>query len=470
MSWARDDDYEAYKQAAHHCPSHTSSDGWRLNVWHVTDGMSHPHRRQVLKASLILDQEEPHGAWHVNVDTQHLHGKAKLRIVFAPLHEPHRGSLPDVLELFRALGVPSDFSTEILQSVCHSFGRRTDGHGSCSWFHFLFKNISVRHEPGKLPEIENRAAKPKFPPSTLPQADYSWLKSSFFLRQHQDGSSTLVCFGALPRVRHRLGLFIDSGNWHDVGLNPHVLFDVVLEGLYSEVDETVWNMNVVFGPLEHSILEMAHTRDPKLSSKISFAALHNCAKHITYLAEGLQSCIMTADALLVNSEGSTSRRDDAESAAAASLVLLQLRECIRYRRSLFRSTQLRLSSLQKRIDNTIMLAFNVVTQKDSMVVTRDSSIMKMIAAITMVFLPTTGVATVAGSQLFTSNWHEDTRSWSVMASPLFWLTWWISIPLTVGVVMLALFWQWWMHAERPHLGDISRLRRPVELVEGRSEK
>ena len=130
-------------------------------------------------------------------------------------------------------------------------------------------------------------------------------------------------------------------------------------------------------------------------------------------------------------------------------VLKQLRETLQYRRSLFKSRQLRLNSLQKRIDNAITLSFNLVTQQDSMVMIQDSNSMKVIAAITMIFLPTTGVATVIGSQLFTSEVLKDGKTWDVKLTPLFWTMWWIAIPLTVFVVLLAIIWHWWVHTESP---------------------
>ena len=59
----------------------------------------------------------------------------------------------------------------------------------------------------------------------------------------------------------------------------------------------------------------------------------------------------------------------------------------------------------------------------------------------MISLPTTGVATVIGSQLLVTT-HDEGR-WDVMATPLFWLTWWIPIPLTVFVGALARLWHLW---------------------------
>ncbi|UNI16410.1 hypothetical protein JDV02_002844 [Purpureocillium takamizusanense] len=456
MSWSREDDYAAFKAAASSYNSPPTRP-WSLLVWDVTNA-------------------HPEGNWRVEPSPDCLRNEAKLRIVFSPLHGGRRDWVADFVELFRILNVPSDFTTERTQSICHSFAARTDRHGTCSWFHFLFKNITVRHEPGKLPEVDLRIpGRWQQGAANLPQADYSWLVASFFMRVHTHGGVTLACFGAPPRVRRRFVEFVDGGGWGDVQSNPYVLFDVLLEGLYAEVDEMVWNMNTIFGPLEHSILELAHTKDyEQLNSRLSFAALHNCAKHIIYLGEGLDAALFLLDSVLAHagdfSRGETTKGLPPDAGRArAELVTRQVKERLGYRRSLFRSTQLRHSSLHKRIDNSIALAFNVVTQKDSMVVTRDSSVMKMIAAITMVFLPTTGVATVVGSQLLVSEWQKDSQSWSVMATPLFWLTWWITIPLTVCVLAVAFVWQWWSHSERAQVQTRRILKKPADFFAARKK-
>lgn len=84
--------------------------------------------------------------------------------------------------------------------------------------------------------------------------------------------------------------------------------------------------------------------------------------------------------------------------------------------------------------------------------------MKIIAAITMIFLPTTGVATVVGSQLFLSDLRDD-KKWDVATSPLFWTMWWIAIPLTVFVVILSFFWHWYVHSESPKGEVVQVVRR-----------
>ncbi|KAH7112378.1 hypothetical protein EDB81DRAFT_670987 [Dactylonectria macrodidyma] len=424
MSWThRESPHEAFALEATNSPGGVAFGQWMLTIWDITNNF-------------------PEGRWYFEPNAQCLREKASLRIVLAPLDLPRQDDLSQTLELFNILHIPGEFSKERLQSVSHSFGRSTDRHGSSSWFHFLCKNIDVKREGTNAPVVDNRAATMGYHISTLPQADYSWHRAGFFLRLENDGSTTLVCFGATPRVRHRINEFVAAKAWQHVKADPYVLFDLVFEGLYFEVDDTL-------------ILEYANSKNiRKMSSKIPFAALHNCAKHIIHIAEAIESCIMLVEATADN----VGNHEHAGRPVTRDLVHRQLRETLQYRRSLFRSSQLRLSSLQKRIDNALTLSFHLVTQQDSMVMIQDSNSMKVIAAITMIFLPTTGVAAVIGSQLLVAKDHPGGDTWDILLTPLFWTMWWISIPLTIFVVLLAIIWHWWTHSESP-TGEVMQVVR-----------
>ncbi|CAM1509922.1 Fc.00g002570.m01.CDS01 [Cosmosporella sp. VM-42] len=449
MSWKkRENAYDAFTTEATNTPMAVAFPQWMLHVWEVT----HDH---------------PEGRWYLEPTARCLRVKAKLRIVFAPLDLPRRDALPQTIEMFQILGVPSEFTTERLQSVSHSFGRNTDRNGSSTWFHFLCKNIDIRQDGDSAPEVDNRAAKMRYHVSTLPQADYSWHRAGFFLRVESDGSATLVCFGASSKVRQRIAEFVNAKVWEHVAIDPYILFDLLLDGLYLEVDETVWRMNTVFGPLEHMILQFSTAKGTrKMSSKIPFAAMHNCAKHIIHIAEALESCLMLVESTIEN----IGNHEHLARMPSQEPILKQLRESLKYRRSLFRSSQLRLNSLQKRIDNAITLSFNLVTQQDSMVMIQDSNSMKVIAAITMVFLPTTGVATIIGSQLFLSEVHKDQKTWDVKTTPLFWTMWWISIPLTIFVAILAMFWHWWNHSEQKKAEVVHVVKRAATFGSSTGKK
>jgi len=130
-----------------------------------------------------------------------------------------------IRELCGALAIPPDFLAERLQDVCHSFGTRNDERGFAAWFHYLCKSVRK-------------------------QINYDWHKYGFFLRQDANGDVTLVCFGASDAVRKRLENFLLAKAWTDVMAEPLALFDLVLAGLFTEVDTTVWNLLDVIKGLE----------------------------------------------------------------------------------------------------------------------------------------------------------------------------------------------------------------------------
>jgi len=232
----------------------------------------------------------------------------------------------------------------------------------------------------------------------------------------------------------------------------------------------------VFGPLEHLVLNVANfeSRRSILSKKINFSELHVCSKHLIHIAEAVDSCLAVIDATLSNIPAAS---DNDDNTTGRSQIHAQLRECLAYRRTLFKSSKLRLGSLQRRIDNAINLSFNLVTQQDSMLMIQDSTSMKIIAVITMIFLPTTGVATVLGSQLFTSEPppHGATEvpgpgsPWVIMVNPLFLTMWWIAVPLTLGVAAIALVYQWYAHHERPTRAIVEVLVRAVTFPVARGK-
>lgn len=174
-----------------------------------------------------------------------------------------------MIELFHILDIPRDFSAERTRDVSHSFGQRTTEHGWSAWFHYLCKSIEVKEngssdgasdgdENEDDDDVDNnnqdhqqqqsQQRQAKMP--VLAQADHSWQRSGFFLRGPNDGGATLVCFGAKPLVKKRIKDFVAGKAWSDVGVNPLVLFDLVLEGLQGEVDNAMWKMNKAFSPLE----------------------------------------------------------------------------------------------------------------------------------------------------------------------------------------------------------------------------
>jgi len=83
------------------------------------------------------------------------------------------------------------------------------------------------------------------------------------------------------------------------------------------------------------------------------------------------------------------------------------RSALTYRRSAFHSTYLRLTSMEKRMANLSQLSFNLVAQQDSRSFKIDNKLMMLIALLTLVFLPTSTIASIFGTQFFAFNQQQQ---------------------------------------------------------------
>ncbi|KAK6523504.1 hypothetical protein TWF281_001484 [Arthrobotrys megalospora] len=375
----------------------------------------------------------------------------------------------ELSEIFETFDIPRAFAIESVHHVAHSFGTQSHRDGSfCAWFHFLCKNIDVNFS-GTSPRIENRVRLTSTSPKLfrngnwsrksgseikdLPQADFSWLRSGFFLKVEpvdRGKGITLICFGATPHVRKSLEMWIESKQWDSIHETPLSLLDLVVEGMFREVDTTIWKMGHVFGPMETSILQAASAGFPALEQEVEFIGLHNCLKHTIYLTESVDACLALIDRIKSFAQTTVIDPRGTSSPLLASLS---------HWRTLFTSTSLRLSSLHRRVENLTGLCFNLVTQQDSMILRhesqtmrQDATAMKVLASITVLFLPTMALASILGSQLFVTtlnNEDDKTSDLEVRATPLFNVLWMFSIPMTILVIMLAAAWSWYSHANYP---------------------
>lgn len=173
------------------------------------------------------------------------------------------GSWPFWSKWFPALGIPPAFTDERPLSVSHSFGSEIEATAHSTWFHFLCNHIALKPGPSGPEVVYHPQTAPQAPATTTAQAaapvhpgpprqaNYSYLRSGFVLRKEVSGSVTLVCCGASLQVRKTLRDFVQGGSWRSAILEPYVLFDLVLEGLFMDVDTNTWNINDVFASLEH---------------------------------------------------------------------------------------------------------------------------------------------------------------------------------------------------------------------------
>ncbi|UKZ53677.1 hypothetical protein TrVGV298_007474 [Trichoderma virens] len=404
---------------------------------------------------------------YVQNTVRRLTGKPRLRIVFAPSDIPRRETKGLMVELFHKFGIPHDFTAERARSTTHSFSRRSDeNNGFSSWFRFSSISVALAGADDESPDSEGDVTERTPLAEKFPERE-----SAFFLQASNDACTTSVCFGAGPGVKKRMHDLVKSQGWTDIGINPYILFDVALEGLHEEVDDTALRIEEEFTSLEQSIIRLTGSECESSGARAPLGELYTFERHVTELSRALESVVMINEGVLMNARIPSTTTSVAQSQSSEGstdsdrrpLVDLQLKECLDYRHTLFRSTQLRLSHLQKRIEAATALASNLVSQQQSAAVIQGPVSMKLIAASILIFLPTITVATIAGSRLLLSEQLDEDGSWDVSATPLFYLLWYISIPLTLAVVVVSFCWLRWRRRRSKKVAKRSSWFRKVVI-------
>ncbi|KAH9216499.1 hypothetical protein DL95DRAFT_460087 [Leptodontidium sp. 2 PMI_412] len=302
--------------------------------------------------------------------------------LFAPLDLPNGRTVGDLLALYRLYSIPDEFVSERLHHVAHSFGTSEEMDGSsCSWFHFLCKNVAVQDINGVKSIVNQNRRDDK----DLSQAEFSW------------GSSpqlTLIVFGGEIALWENFDSLASKTSGQDIIDDPFCLLGTVFEVLYNRLDKIAWDLARVYSQEEENIL-LSADHPGSAADALDFVGLHMLSKHQIYLIEVADAAMATLDSLTAHHE-----RLLKSYAPASEFAFRRTQDTFYHRRTNLKSTNLRLKSLEKRTQNIINLSFNLVTQADSRIMKADSSSMKIIAVMTLVFLPCTAVATIFSTPFF----------------------------------------------------------------------
>jgi hypothetical protein len=123
------------------------------------------------------------------------------------------------------------------------------------------------------------------------------------------------------------------------------------------------------------------------------------AMHSINLKEGMDAVLLTMAGIQASHEELFYSGISLPPTDETSAVIVATKRNLEYVCGLFRGTDRRLVGLETRINNAINLAFNLTAQVDnrraqldSRVMRKDSNSMRVIATLTMIFLPSTAVA------------------------------------------------------------------------------
>ncbi|KAK7887758.1 hypothetical protein LTR67_009661 [Exophiala xenobiotica] len=221
--------------------------------------------------------------------------------------------------------------------------------------------------------------------------------------------------------------------WKSILASPFNMFAIVLGELHRQVDEQLWTLNRSVGDFErHAIDSTVATQN----FDQNWVDLHYVAKNIIHVKEASDAILHTVSHMIrEQSDSGMVSRDEARKTNSA----------LHYQESLFESVSLRAVSMEKRMQNVINLSFNLVAQQDSRTIKVESSSMHTIALTTLIFLPVSTVASIFGSAFFDFGGdNQNDFTWSRD----FWIFWIVSVPLTLAVLTIWIyfhpsnFWRW----------------------------
>ncbi|EOA86728.1 uncharacterized protein SETTUDRAFT_178730 [Exserohilum turcica Et28A] len=284
---------------------------------------------------------------------------------------------------------------------------------------------------------------------------YKWHEMTFCYRWDYK-SIVVLCIGVDASFQNHL--YQNLGHmWSEIqGSQPGSLLVPLIEVLVMIYDQSVWSIRDV---IRHA--EMDRTRSTRDATH--FTLLHEAARHASHSSETLSVAIETLGSIQQQTTNETKRasaklRGVQESFESVNRQLdLQLR--------MLQNLSLRAQSNKERLQSEIALAYNMIAQRDSQIMTglgeaarydsqimkqlgaaarEDSGAMRTIAVVTMFFLPPTFLSAIFSMSFFNYTPPEDGRAgrWSI--SEKFWIYWAIAIPLTALTLGIWVLRQRWL--------------------------
>ncbi|KAL8668454.1 MAG: hypothetical protein Q9168_006916 [Polycauliona sp. 1 TL-2023] len=301
------------------------------------------------------------------------------------------------------------------------------------WLHTLCKNLTLVRGIDGSPSIQD-------PRGTQPsqESDGTWLRSGVVLRWKQAaaennsaGEVDMIIFSPTISLQRNLESLIKRANWRHALEDPFCLLVVILDDLYRQVDEARAKVHNILQFAEHRVLENAGVG--ATGASFNFVSMYNIAKHVIHMKESSNGAFLVATRI-----AEAHRRLVLETKQLTGTETSEgVQALIQHKLALLESCKLQIQSLDSRAQNMTNLAFNTVNQQDSQTMKADSQSMKVIAIVTMFFLPAATIGSICGSQFF----NFDSDNHKILMSVDFKFFWAVTVPLTFLVFGVYLLWR-----------------------------
>jgi Mg2+ and Co2+ transporter CorA len=268
--------------------------------------------------------------------------------------------------------------------------------------------------------------------------EYDWIKLNIFTRWVSSTNETfLLLFDATMPIRESFLQTLSKLTLTELCI-PFWPYSHVLAMVVDLQESAVWAIRKQVRAIEKKGI-------PGTIPRPDYRRLHDIARHAIHVSESLDVSVQNIGSILKHyNVYMASKRNDLYFGADEDIY-----NQIETFQSYITNLRHRSTSNEKRLQNEIQLAFNIVAQTNagtSVEIGRaaqiDSSAMKTIAFVTLAFLPPTFISSIFSMSFFQCG--ED-NGWGM--SNKFWVYWVFAIPTTIATIIL---WQYW-HKVFPNL-------------------
>lgn len=292
---------------------------------------------------------------------------------------------------------------------------------------------------------------------------FEWEKVHVFVRRVPSLDRTIIVLFdmAQPVIERLTQALRDTDPAQHV--DPFWVYVRVADELAAQADASVWAIRGHVRSIEKE--QAAAVAADELGGS-NFIRPHDLARHAIHVTETLDVAVQTLEAVLAQHK-ELMRLATAVAVAApgpngenasSGAVWKAVQQRLLANKQLLDNQRYRAQANQARLQNEIQLAWNMVALRDSHASVSighaalvDSTSMKTISMLTLIFLPPTFTCAIFSMSFF--NFDAGGAGWSI--SPRFWLYWAFAIPLTLASALVCYFWQAAFPPTSPH-----GLRRP----------
>ncbi|PTB70857.1 hypothetical protein BBK36DRAFT_1109004 [Trichoderma citrinoviride] len=295
------------------------------------------------------------------------------------------------------------------QDVLDENGLRT---GTTSWTRFMVKRISKVLDKHGHDELQ-----------------YHWVKLNAFTRwhsssrqNHQQRPRTEIVLFDHPQFARLVGAsLLRDVNPRELG-DPFWVFPSMVDEMVQLHDVTIWESRNLIRDFEKR----------RSFYKYQYGYLREIPRHLThvnetvYVTESVLASIEKSHAHFLNTKQAAAAASS--SSSSPNLVHLNIQRRLDAFHSMLTNLRHRAESNSARITTEMALTYNDAARVDS-------SAMRAISLVGLVFLPAAFVAAIFSTSFF--NFDAPTGVWRL--SGQFWIYWAVAVPLTV-LTVVSWFW------------------------------